>query len=195
MWVTFTIWEASSANSDARAQAAKDDYWKKESKPEERKFKSKSKSGHSKKKEEAAIAAVENNPNLIPDEQGRLSGCWACGSFEHTCWEINKNTGIRICKQNPKQPTEAGKEARKAFNKSKSTWKDMSSKQRIAAVKGLAEATVKRLSTIKFSKKSGAKKKVSKSKDKKKEDDKPIPVMTRTLRRRRLRALWSTKLT
>ena len=77
-------------------------------------------------------------------------------------------TGNRKCKQDPKQPTEAGKEARKAFSRSRSAWKDMSSKQRTAAVKGLTAVTVECLSTIKFSKKSGAKKKESKSKDKKK---------------------------
>ena len=105
---------------------------------------------------------VAKNQQLTPDCDGKLSRCWACGSDAHMCWEKDPKTGSRICKQDPKSPTKAGKEARKAYNESRSTWKKMTSAQREAAVNALSKATIKRVKKAEFLTKPRSKKKESK---------------------------------
>ena len=88
------------------------------------------------------------------------------------CWEKDPKTGNRICKQDPKEPTKAGKEARRAYNESRATWKKMTSSQRETAIKGLTKATIKRVQKLEFLAKPRSKKKESKQKDRKKNENK-----------------------
>ena len=153
--MTFTIWEGASVNSDARAQASKIDFGHSKTKTDSQKSDEKKNRGDSKNKVgSAVISLVAKNQQLTPDSNEKLSRCWACGD--------------RIFKQDPKSPTKAGKDARKAYNESRATWKKLTPTQREAAVKALSKATIKRVKKAEFLTKPRSKKKESKSKDKKK---------------------------
>ena len=140
----------------------------KESKTEERKSKSKSKSSDSKRDYKSIVAAIKETPNITLDSEGRLAGCWICGSTEHLAYEKDEKTGCRVCKQDPKNPTQAGKDARKAFNESKSKWGNMPS-----AKECRGQSTSHSHSQTCGHHQVHQEVCESKSKDKKKEDNKP----------------------
>ena len=74
LWVTFTIWEGASVNSDARAQAAKIDFGSSKTKPDSQKSEDKKNRGDSKNKVgSAVISLVAKNQQLTPDSNGKLS--------------------------------------------------------------------------------------------------------------------------
>jgi hypothetical protein len=99
LWVTFTIWEGASVNSDARAQAAKIDFGSSKTKTDSQKSEDKKNRGDSKNNVGSAlISLVAKNQQLTPDSDGKLSRCWACGSDAHMWWEKDPKTGSRIYK-------------------------------------------------------------------------------------------------